>query len=371
MPMPSLDLRFASASDLETGRSLLRGGSRSFYAASFLLPRRVREPATALYAFCRLADDAIDLAESPQEALTNLRQRLDGVYGGRPFSIPADRALADVVCQFAVPRELLDALLEGFAWDAEGRTYADLSGVYAYSARVAGTVGAMMALLMGVRDPNLIARACDLGVAMQLSNIARDVGEDAARGRLYLPRSWMREAGVDPDAWLAAPVWSPRLGQMVDRLLDAADRLYARADIGIAGLPLGCRPGIGAARRLYAEIGQEVRRRGLDCVNQRAVVSPERKLALLPAILAAAFRSLPVQTTPPIEEARFLVEAVRNHPAPRPRLQRGPSGISDRVVWVLDLFERLERQDRRRRGQMLPGEGDLSPALRGQALSLD
>ncbi len=156
MPAPSLDLRCASASDLECGRRLLRGGSRSFYAASFLLPRRVRDPATALYAFCRLADDQIDLAEQPQEALSALRQRLDAVYGCRPHPIPADRALADVTRQFAIPRALLDALLEGFAWDAEGRAYSDLSGVYAYSARVAGTVGAMMALLMGVRDPSLI-----------------------------------------------------------------------------------------------------------------------------------------------------------------------------------------------------------------------
>ena len=134
------------------------------------------------------------------------------------MQIPADRALADVVQQFAIPRTLLDALIEGFAWDAEGRRYEDISSVYAYSARVAATVGAMMTLLMGVRDPDLLARACDLGVAMQLSNIARDVGEDAANGRLYLPREWLREEGLDPDAWLAKPVWSPALGRVVSRL---------------------------------------------------------------------------------------------------------------------------------------------------------
>ena len=120
----------------------------------------------------------------------------------------------------------------------------------------------MMALLMGVRTPEGLARACDLGVAMQLSNIARDVGEDARMGRLYLPQAWLVEAGIAPDARLAAPVFSPALGAVVRRLLDAADALYRRVDAGVARLPLACRPGINAARFLYAEIGHEVARSG-------------------------------------------------------------------------------------------------------------
>ncbi len=362
MPRPSFDLEYGSPADLAAGRALLRGGSRSFYAASFLLPRRVREPATALYAFCRLADDAVDLADHPGAALSDLSGRLDGVYAGRPQGNPADRALADVVRAFAIPRALLEALIEGFAWDAEGRRYEDLSALYGYCARVAGTVGAMMALLMGVRDPRLVARACDLGVAMQLSNIARDVGEDAALGRLYLPRDWMRNAGMDPDAWLAYPTWSPALGGILERLLEAADRLYARADLGIAGLPLTCRPGISAARRLYSEIGQEVRRRGLDSVSQRAVVSPARKLALLAPILGSTLRAPTRQPVAPLEETRFLVESIGHQPrARRPVAPR----VENRLVWVLDLFERLERQDRSRRCPGIARRTEISPQLAG------
>ncbi len=107
----------------------------------------------------------------------------------------------------------LDALLEGFAWDAAGRRYDTLDDLLDYAARVAGAVGAMMAVLMGVRDPALLARACDLGVAMQLTNIARDVGEDARAGRLYLPLAWLREAGIDPDAFLADPALQSRFGR--------------------------------------------------------------------------------------------------------------------------------------------------------------
>jgi 15-cis-phytoene synthase len=362
MQRPSFDLTYGNATDLAAGRALLRGGSRSFYAASFLLPRRVREPATALYAFCRLADDAVDLADQPRQALADLNRRLDGVYGGRPMAIPADRALADVVRAFAIPRALLEALIEGFAWDAEGRRYEDISALYDYCARVAGTVGAMMALLMGAREPDLVARACDLGVAMQLSNIARDVGEDAGRGRLYLPRDWMREAGLDPNAWLADPRWTPALGRVLERLLAVADRLYARADLGIGRLPVACRPGIAAARRLYAEIGQEVRRRGLDSVTQRAVVPVPRKLALLGPILAAALGTPSARAMPPLPETRFLVESIVRQPRPaRP----SPAGIGDRVVWVLDLFERLERQDRSRRDAAYLRGAPVSAALGG------
>jgi 15-cis-phytoene synthase len=329
-------------------RDLLCGGSRSFYAASLLLPKQVYEPATALYAFCRIADDEIDLAERPHEAVIALRQRLDAIYARRPLPIAADRALADVVHQFAIPRTLLDALIEGFAWDAEGRRYEDISSVYAYSARVASTVGAMMTLLMGIRDPDLIARACDLGVAMQLSNIARDVGEDAANGRLYLPREWLREEGLDPDAWLQDPVWTPELGRVVSRLLEAAEAQYVRADQGIGGLPLRCRAGIGAARHLYAEIGHEVRRRGLNSVCQRAVVSPRRKAALLPRVLAATLPRKP-KPLPPLAETQFLVEAVKAQPLEHninPISTTGQPKVENRVAWVLDLFERLEERDR-------------------------
>src|SRR4051794_1657885 len=269
-----------SPADLEACRRLLAGGSKSFHAASKLLPRRVAEPATALYAFCRVADDAIDLDPGAM-ALPRLRERLQRAYAGQPLPQPADRALAAILARYAIPRALPEALLEGFAWDREGRRYATLPELTAYAARVAGTVGAMMALLMEERRPAVLARACDLGVAMQFSNIARDVGEDAWAGRLYLPLDWMREAGLDPEAWLAAPAFDVRLAGVVRRLLGEAEALYHRAGGGIARVPLACRRGIGAARWIYAEIGHEVARQGFDSVSRRAVVSGRRKAVLL------------------------------------------------------------------------------------------
>ena len=345
---PASSSPLAAPADFVACRALLRDGSRSFLAASLLLPRRICEPAAALYAFCRMADDAIDLggaAAGLEEALAQLRDRLDRAYEGRPAEHPVDRALADVVHRFAVPRALLDALLEGFEWDASGRRYEDLPALHAYAARVAGSVGAMMAVLMGARSPALLARACDLGAAMQLTNIARDVGEDARAGRLYLPLDWLREAGIDPEAWLARPGFTEALGGVVKRLLEAADALYAHADAGIAGLPLGCRPGIRAARHLYAEIGREVARLGFDSTATRAVVPARRKIRLLGRALVAGSRAAPGLSAPPLPEAGFLV-AAGTMPAASGAARRSLWGrLDDRIGWAMELFERLDRLD--------------------------
>ncbi len=331
--------------DMAACRALLRGGSKSFNAAAKLLPRAVRDPAIALYAFCREADDIIDRGIG---GLDWLRERLALVYQGRPLALPADRAFARNVERFAIPRPLPDALLEGFAWDADGRRYQDLPALRAYAVRVAGSVGAMMAIVMGVRDPERLAAAVDLGVAMQLSNIARDVGEDARNGRLYLPLAWLTEAGIDPAAFMASPRYSPALGHVVHRMLEAAEDHYTRARAGIARLPLGCRFGIGAAALLYAEIGREVGRRGLNSVSTRAVVSTRRKVGVLVTGLAGmALPRRPLSGACMLEGAFLLEAVVRTVPhagsagAPAPWWD-----VAERMRWTIDLFERLEQRER-------------------------
>ena len=346
-----------AAADLAHCRDLLAGGSRTFLAASYLLPRSVRDPACALYAFCRVADDAIDHSprERVDEALAGLRVRLDRIYeepaagaiGSVTMSAP-DRAFAAVVHHFAIPRALPEALLEGFAWDAAGRRYETLAELQDYAARVAGTVGAMMALVMRVNAPAALARACDLGLAMQMSNIARDVGEDARAGRIYLPLAWLREAGLDVEAWLAAPRGDARVAVVVQRLLAHADELYAGVEAGIACLPASCRVGIDSARLLYAEIGREVARRGFDSVSTRAVVGRRRKLRLV--WRAATTRARRGQHEGNALPATLgLVSAATSTPA-KPTLQRpSPAATGNgRMVWVIELFARLETRQRLR-----------------------
>lgn len=326
-------------------RKQLKNGSRSFHAAAFLLPARYREPASALYAFCRMADDLIDGPGDTDKALEQLHRRLDSVYRGEPQDYVCDRALTEVVQRHRIPRELLDALLDGFHWDAEDRHYADLSEVLAYSARVAGSVGVMMALLMGVRDPRMLARAADLGVAMQLTNIARDVGEDASLGRVYLPAEWLREAGLEPEELARQPAFSPALGTVIARLLAVADSLYARADSGLARLPASCRPAMYAARRFYAGIGGVVAAREFDSISTRAVVPGRGKLRILLGIPRIFLMAAPQMDAPPLAETAFLIDAahVGEFAAGQPAspAREGENGI----VWVLELFEELHRRD--------------------------
>jgi phytoene synthase len=340
------------AFDLSACRALMRGGSKSFFAASLLLPARLRAPATALYAFCRLADDAIDMGSDAHAAMRDLKARLDSIYGGRPGALDADRALAHVVHRFSVPRSLLDALLEGFLWDAQGRLYQTLEEVEDYGARVAGTVGAMMSLIMDTRSKTALARACELGVAMQLTNIARDIGEDARNGRLYIPRNWFVESGMDADAWLRNPVFDDRIAGFTARLLERAHVLYKRGAYGVGELPWDCRPAIQAARLVYAEIGYQLQRQGLDSVNHRTVVSKPRKLYLIARATAVAVNA--PYTSPrelhPLPCIAFLVQAVtrlaHDHPAGSRHGTIPERNFDQRVEWMVDLFERLEQKDR-------------------------
>ena len=339
--------------DLEHCRDAIRHGSLSFHAASHVLPAKVRDPALALYAFCRLADDEVDLKADKVRSVLRLRDRLDRVYEGRPENAAPDRAFASVVEDFNMPRALPDALLEGLAWDAEGRKYQSLSGTLDYSARVASAVGAMMCVLMGVRDADALARACDLGVAMQLTNIARDVGEDALEGRLYLPLDWFAEAGVDPDAFLADPRPTPEIRAMVRRLVMEANRMYYRAEAGLGALPVSCRPGIYAARFIYAGIAGRLTRMGYDSISARARTTKPQKIGWLAQAVASSALSVVMPKSAvlyarPVPEVQFLVDATCD---PRERA---------RSDTLFDVLAALEHHSRSERGTLIRDRASLS-----------
>jgi phytoene synthase len=345
MPWLSSNTESTVRSNIDDCRERLRGGSRSFHAASYLLPERVRAPASALYAFCREADDLIDFAgKEAGYAVALLRERLHRIYCGTPQNRVADRAFAEVVERYAIPRALPDALIEGFCWDADMRRYQTIEELEHYAARVAGSVGVMMSLIMGRRDAGTLARAAELGIAMQLTNICRDVGEDARAGRVYLPLAWLSEAGVEPDRLTAQPVFSPALGAVIRAVLAHADQLYRRARSGIATLPPSCRPAIHMAHVLYAEIGREIERQNFDSVSQRAVVPAGRKLTAILRALPAIALTRGDRDHASLQAAQFLLEAVPaatvHKRAIAPWYQ-----IRERAIWLIELFERLERRD--------------------------
>jgi len=300
--------------DIRICHGILEHGSKSFVAASRLLPKRLHDRTAALYAFCRVADDAVDLGSDVHAAVARLYERLDRVYAGRPEEDPVDRAFCSVVTECEIPRAIPAALIEGFEWDAEKRRYQGEDDLADYCARVASTVGAMMALLFGARSPKLLARACDLGLGMQLTNICRDVGEDARAGRVYLPLGWLREAGIDPEAFVASPEASPALGRVVKRVLDFADACYRRADLGMTLYPYDCRLGVRSARLIYSEIGRVVAKNHYDSVSRRAYTTKARKLWLLAKALPVLLWWRRREQAAPHPAVRFLVDAVSAEP---------------------------------------------------------
>ena len=353
--MPHLSPEYDSQ-DLQACVAMMQGGSKTFFAASRLLPMRVRAAAIALYAFCRVADDLVDQGGDAQANLSLLKQRLDLIYAGTPTDAVEDHALALVVQHHQLPRLFLDALLEGFEWDAQGRRYQTIEDLQAYAARVAATVGGMMCWIMGPQAPLTLARACELGVAMQLTNIARDVGEDARNGRIYLPLQWLVEAGVQPDEWLQAPKLSANLKAVIERVLQEADQLYKQAQAGIAELPADCRAAILAASLIYAEIGHQLRRDGLDSVSHRTVVSTRRKLVLLATAWTQSgwiyAQRNPVQ---PLKAIEFLTTPQVLNADERLRTLNFPNrAMPQRIEWVLGLFERLENERRGRKTASQP-----------------
>ena len=310
---------FATPADLALCRQMIRQGSKSFHMASLLLPSSYRQHARALYGFCRMADDLVDHAQTPQVAVSQLAVRLDAIYAGAPSDNPTDRAFADVVSMFAIPRAVPDALIEGFAWDAQGRDYKTLSDVTAYGVRVAGTVGVMMSLIMGQRRPDALARAIDLGVAMQFSNIARDVEEDEKLGRVYVPEEWVTESKA----------------RAASRLVVEAENIYERAASGIVLLPRSCRASINAARLLYREIGLSAVARNH---KGRAIVSTPRKLGLVAKAIVQSPWLPKHNSAPCLTEGQFLLDAVAQMPSPI----SVSKNFDEQMGWVMKMFMAVE-----------------------------
>lgn len=323
----TLDVQAITPPDLAECRGFIHKHSKSFYFSSLLLPRNFRHEAWAIYAFCRQADDSVDGVNpgdgtvpegAPAETaamlrnVEGLRLRLRRVYSGRPGHGPEhaiDRAFFSVIDRTGLPSAVPERLLLGMEMDARGTHYATWSELLGYCFNVAATVGLMMTYVMGYRMPEerrteVMLRACDLGIAMQLTNIARDIGEDGRRGRVYLPDELLSAHGLTRDEVLRlcqgreAP---PPLRQAVKELLDRAGRHYQAARLGIPMLPPAAWLSIRSAERIYRGIGDGLVASGYDPLPRRARVSTLGKLwRLLGAWLAGLNpmnRQLPVRPT--------------------------------------------------------------------------
>jgi len=267
--------------------SIVRG-SKSFAAASRLFDPQTRDRACLLYAWCRAADDLADGQEmghgmsavtDAAERLALMRERTESALAGQWSGIAAYDALALVVQECAIPARYPRDLIEGFALDADGSEPANEEALYRYCYHVAGAVGCMMAIIMGVApdDEATLDRACDLGIAFQLANIARDVSEDGAAGRCYLPLDWLADMNI-PRGELLEPVYRDQLAVLAKRLADRAERFEASAQYGARMLPYRSAWAVLAAAGIYGDIAREVRRRGARAWDRRVTTSKMAKL---------------------------------------------------------------------------------------------
>jgi len=287
-------------------RETIARGSLSFSLASRLFDRATRERAWLLYAWCRHCDDVMDGqalggemrgVADPTHALAAIRVGTSRALAGESAEAPFE-GLAIVVSECAIPMRYIEDHLDGFALDAKGwqpRTEADL---LRYCYHVAGSVGCMMAIIMGVAedDADTLSRASDLGLAFQLANIARDLNEDDLAGRNYLPHEWLAELDVPPGEALK-PHFRKRLGVAARWLGELAESHEASARIGAARLPFRARWAVLAAAGIYGAIVREVVRRGDKAWDERVTISGREKLGFVGRALREARAVAPKANT--------------------------------------------------------------------------
>lgn len=272
---------------LELCRTSIAQHSKSFALASKILPVAQRDHAAVVYAWCRRADDAIDLVPPSEhaQALARLRNELARLYDGEAMSDPTLAEFQRVALDCGIPERYPSELLDGMEMDALGHVYSTWDDLLLYCYRVASTVGLMMCHVMGVSSEKALPHAIDLGIAMQLTNIARDVKEDWERDRLYLPDELLGEHGLprlrEQVGQALLPFHRDRLRPVLRELLEVADRYYASADRGLAYLSKRNALGVAAARWIYSDIGRRIAAGGHDVLAPRAVVPFHRKLTLL------------------------------------------------------------------------------------------
>jgi phytoene synthase len=269
-------------------RSIIRG-SRSFAAASRLFDRETRERVWLLYAWCRACDDLADAQDhggrpgdqaGAERRLATIRMLTRRTLAGEDTCLPAFDALGLLARETGLTEAMADDVIAGFALDAEAWRPRGEADTLRYCYHVAGAVGVMMAVVMGIspRDEDTLDRACDLGIAFQLANIVRDVAEDQAAGRCYLPGDWLREAGI-AELDLLAPECRPALTQMLARLCALQRDYEASARAGMGRLRFRQRWAVLAASGIYGAIARRAEQLGDAAPDRRIVVPRPVKLS--------------------------------------------------------------------------------------------
>ncbi|MFN8594076.1 MAG: phytoene/squalene synthase family protein [Thermomicrobiales bacterium] len=275
--------------DWDVCRSVVRIHGRTFFFASHFLTPRQRNAVFAVYAYCRIADDIVDRApkaglHAAAASLARWEAEIDDP------THPVAVAFAAVRSRYHIPADPARDLIAGVRMDLQPDRYSTWADLELYCYRVAGTVGLMVAPIFGCRDHAALDHAVELGIAMQLTNILRDVGEDAVAGRLYLPLEDLARFGCDPAAVMAGRP-SGRFDELMQFEIARARALYASGQRGIPALSPPGQLTTLVASTLYSGILRRIEEEDFNVFSRRAYVPYHRKLRELPGI-AAAFASL-------------------------------------------------------------------------------
>ncbi len=296
-------MTFNRAELVKHAHASIQRGSKSFATASKLFDARTRERVWLLYAWCRKCDDMADGQDhggamahvtDPMARLAAIRDLTHRAMAGEVTGEPAFDALAVVAAECGLTLKMADDVIEGFALDAADWHPRSEHDLYQYCYHVAGAVGVMMAVVMGVspQDDTTLDRACDLGLAFQLANIARDISEDNAAGRCYLPEEWITDMDIGPGE-LMKPHYRPRLTAMTRRLCDASECYEVSARVGAAMLPMRARWAVLSAAGIYGDIAREVRAAGDHAWDHRVYTSKAAKLRWIAKAYWMALRNKP------------------------------------------------------------------------------
>lgn len=267
--------------------------ARTFYFASFFLGGTKRSACYALYAFCRYIDDLVDEHANAHNSVDEVtirrtieqwRNQLDAVYAGKEGRSPVMVAWADVLSRYHIPRELPDLLIEGCMSDLRPCVrYETFNQLYDYCYKVASVVGLMTSKIFGYENPEAEARAVDLGIAMQLTNILRDVGEDMANGRIYLPGDELAEFNLSEQAIMERKV-TGQFREFMRFQIERAREYYASANLGIPMLERESRMTVRLMSHNYSRILDAIERNDYDVFARRAAVPFRSKLLSVPAL---------------------------------------------------------------------------------------
>jgi 15-cis-phytoene synthase len=289
---------------LDECRGMITKGSKSFSLAARLFDPDTRDAAFFLYGWCRYCDDQVDQAgmeesrEQLEQRLRTLAEATRSAFSGAAQEQAVFIAMQYIVRRYSIPAHYALELIEGMAMDARSTRYQTFNDLLLYCYRVAGTVGLMMSHVMGLRDEQALKHAADLGMAMQLTNIARDITEDAEMGRIYLPIQWIEEAGMVPEE-IAAPKNRQKLALVMRRLLREAERYYVSGDAGLWHLSFRSACAVAAARHVYAAIGSLLLLKGSSAWDQRTYVTGPQKISAILGGMVQVVASIPARMIRP------------------------------------------------------------------------